>query len=63
MLTVSVTCAGFARGDDEIEYCRTRMGGSMRKNLANGRSISGYISSRSMQLSPLQEDLFFVFLA
>lgn len=36
---------GCARGDDEMEYCRGRMGGSMLASCFSGRAILGYLLS------------------
>ena len=38
---------GSARGDDEIEYCRIRMGGSMARKSPSGRAADGYSSNMS----------------
>src|SRR5262249_17297831 len=41
------------RGDEEMEYCRTRMGVSMAKKSPKGKSRFGYRSSRDSALTRL----------
>ena len=49
-----MTCEGFHKEDEEIEYCRTRMDGSMKRKLPNGSLICGCSSRISSKLSRLE---------
>lgn len=40
---VIVSDLGQARGEDEIEYCRGRIGGSIVASLCSGKSMLGYL--------------------
>lgn len=44
---------GSASGEDEIEYWRTRRGGSMRRNSSNDMAFLGNRSRRARQLTCL----------
>ena len=44
---VSVAVVGSSSGDDEMEYCRMRMGGSMVRKSPKGRVAEGNSSRRS----------------
>ena len=49
-LTVSVTRCAFHRGEEEMEYCRTRIAGINERNAAKLMAKSGYCSRRSSTL-------------
>lgn len=44
---VKEACDGFSRGEEEMEYCLTRMGGDIERNVSTGRSIDVKRSSMS----------------
>lgn len=42
-----VALEGDAKGDEEIEYCLTLIGGRSERNVPKGREMEGYLSRMS----------------